>query len=160
MPVNTDGELIWNRWVYPSWSLVRRPIPAPYQHVWNNGHSFRTDKSLKIYSPFLCHDFYRQHNSGLIYQQARRNTFSQPMRRGMEHHIVIRIPHIPGKFSVLADRLLRIDKIIKTEWDLDQSIANSIFQMYNYPIWICLWRVSITNFHFMCPQFWTIKPLW
>ena len=67
-----------------SWSLDGRPIPAPYQHVGNNGHSFRADKSLKIYSPFLCHDLYQQHNSGLIYQQARGNTFSQPMRTGME----------------------------------------------------------------------------
>ena len=30
-----------------SWSLVGRPIPAPYQHVGNNGHLFRTDKNLK-----------------------------------------------------------------------------------------------------------------
>ena len=44
-----------------SWSLVGRPIPAPYRHVGNNGHSFRTDKNLKIYSPSLCHDLYRQH---------------------------------------------------------------------------------------------------
>ena len=116
-----------------SWSLVGRPIPAPYQHVGNNGHSFRTDKSLKIYSPFLCHDFYRQHNSGLIYQQARRNTFSQPLCRGMEdppmvpkQHIVVRIQHIPGRFNVLADRLSRMNKVIKTEWALDQSIAISI----------------------------------
>ena len=50
----------------------------------------------------------------------------------LKHHIVIRIHHIPGKFNVLADRLSRIDKIIKTEWDVDQSIANSIFQMFNY----------------------------
>ena len=51
----------------------------------------------------------------------------------LKHHIVIRICHIPGKFNVLADRLSRIDKIVKTEWALDQSIANSIFQMFNYP---------------------------
>ena len=51
----------------------------------------------------------------------------------LKHHIVIRIRHIPGKFNVLADRLLRIDKVVKTEWALDQSIANSIFQMFNYP---------------------------
>ena len=49
-----------------SWTLVGRPIPTPYQHVGNNGHSFRTDKSLEIYSPFLCHDIHRQHKSGLI----------------------------------------------------------------------------------------------
>ena len=67
-----------------SWSLVGRPIPVPYQHVGNNGHSSPTDKSLKIYSPSLCHDFYRYHNSGLIYQQTRWNTFSQFVRRGME----------------------------------------------------------------------------
>ena len=60
-------------------------IPTPYQHVGNNGNLFRIDKSLEIYSPFLCHDFYQQHNSGLIYQQARRNTFSQPLRGCIEN---------------------------------------------------------------------------
>ena len=48
-----------------SWSLVRRPIPAPYQYAGNNGHSFRTEESHKLY------------------QQTRRNTFSQLMCRGM-----------------------------------------------------------------------------
>ena len=51
----------------------------------------------------------------------------------LKHHIVVRIHHISGKFNVLADRLLRIHKIVKTEWALDQSIGNSIFQMFNYP---------------------------
>ena len=50
----------------------------------------------------------------------------------LKRHIVVRIRHIPGKFNVLADRLSRIDKTVKTEWALDQSIANSIFQMFNY----------------------------
>ena len=94
-----------------SWSLVGRPITAPYQHVRNNGHSFHTDKSLEIYSPFLCHDSYRQHNIGLIYQQARGNTFSLPMHRGMEDTSLVH------KTS---------------EWALDQSIVNSVFQMFNY----------------------------
>ena len=51
----------------------------------------------------------------------------------LKHQIIIRVRHIPGKFNVLADRLSRIDKIVKTEWALDQSIANSIFKMFNYP---------------------------
>ena len=51
----------------------------------------------------------------------------------LKHHIVVRFRHIPGIFNVLAGRLSRIDKIIKTEWALDQLIANSIFQMFNYP---------------------------
>ena len=37
----------------------------------------------------------------------------------LKHHIVVRIRHIPGKFSVLADRLSRMDKVVKTEWALD-----------------------------------------
>ena len=50
------------------WSLVGKPITTPYQHVGStcNGRSSRLDKSLQIYSPFLCHNFYWQHNSGLI----------------------------------------------------------------------------------------------
>ena len=51
----------------------------------------------------------------------------------LKHQIVVRIWHIPGKFNVLADRLSRTDKVVKTEWALDQSIANSIFQMFSYP---------------------------
>ena len=42
------------------------------------------------------------------------------------------ISHILGKFNVLADRLSRIDKYSKP-LALDQSIANSIFQMFKYP---------------------------
>ena len=51
----------------------------------------------------------------------------------LKHQIIVRVCHIPGKFNDLADRLSRTDKIVKTEWALDQSIANSIFQMFNYP---------------------------
>ena len=49
----------------------------------------------------------------------------------LEHDVVIRVSHIPGKFNILADRLSRLDRPIETEWD--QSIANSVFQMLNYP---------------------------
>ena len=41
--------------------------------------------------------------------------------------------HIPGKFNILAHRLSRLDRPIETDWALDQSIANSIFQRLNYP---------------------------
>ena len=66
-----------------SWSLDGRPIPAPYQHIRNDGHTLSTGTSHNIYSPFLCHDFHRQHNGGLLYQQARWNSFSQPLSRSM-----------------------------------------------------------------------------
>ena len=41
----------------------------------------------------------------------------------LKHQIVVRIRHIPGRVNVLADKLSRIDKVVKTEWALDQSIA-------------------------------------
>ena len=50
----------------------------------------------------------------------------------LEQDIVIRVRHIPGKFNILADRLSRLDKPIKTEWALDQTVANSVFQMLNF----------------------------
>ena len=54
------------------------------------------------------------------------------------HHSCIMIStdhryHIPGKFNILADRLSRLDKPIKTEWALDQTVANSVFLMLNFP---------------------------
>ena len=51
----------------------------------------------------------------------------------LEQDIVIRVRHIPGKFNILADCLSRLDKPIKTEWALDQTVANSVFQMLNFP---------------------------
>ena len=67
----------------PSWSLDRGPIPAPYQYVRNDGHTISTETSHNIYSPFLHHDIYRQHNGGLIYQQTGWHSFSQPLRRSL-----------------------------------------------------------------------------
>ena len=51
----------------------------------------------------------------------------------LEHDIILRICHILGKFNILADRLLRLDKPLNTEWSLDQTVANCIFQMLNFP---------------------------
>ena len=50
----------------------------------------------------------------------------QILHRCLEYNVVIRVRHIPGKFS-------RIDKPLKIEWPLNQSKANSILQMLNYP---------------------------
>ena len=123
-----------------SWSLDGRSIPAPYQCARNNGHSICTRKSHNIYSPFLCHDIYGQHNSGLLYQQTRRNSLSQPMLGGLEDSKLVSGTRYRGQSlsysrqnNILADHLSRLDKPINTEWALDQTIANSIFQMPKYP---------------------------
>ena len=39
----------------------------------------------------MCYDLDQQYTSGLLYQRRRRNTFSQPMRRGKEN-----LPLVPG----------------------------------------------------------------
>ena len=114
-----------------SWSLVGRPIPTPYQYTGNNGHSFRTEESHKKYTPFLCHHFYRN-TTVVSYINKRGETHStnlcvevwQILHRCLKHDVVIRVRHIPGKFS-------RIDKPFKIEWPLNQSNANSILQMLN-----------------------------
>ena len=66
-----------------SWLLDRRPIPSPYQYVRNDGHTISTETSHNIYSPFLHHDIYRQHNGGLIYQQTGWHSFPQPLCRSL-----------------------------------------------------------------------------
>ena len=124
-----------------SWSLDRKPIPAPYQYVRNDGHTISTETSQNIYSPFLHYDIHRQHNGGLIYINKQGGTHSpnlcvevwKILNWCLEQDIVIRVRHIPGKFNILADRLSRLDKPIKTEWALDQTVANSVFQMLNFP---------------------------
>ena len=68
-----------------SWSLDRKPIPAPYQYVRNDGHTISTETSQNIYSPFLHHDIHRQHNGGLIYQQTGWHSFPQSLRRSLEN---------------------------------------------------------------------------
>ena len=68
-----------------SWSLDRKPIPAPYQYVRNDGHTISTETSQNIYSPFLHHDIHRQHNGGLIYQQTGWHSFPIFLRRSLEN---------------------------------------------------------------------------
>ena len=124
----------------PSWSLVGRPIPAPYQHVGNNGHSFRTDKNLK-YIRHSCVMISTDNTTVVSYinKQGRMHSPDLCVQVWkillwcLKHQIVVRIRHFPGRFNVLADKLSRIDKVVKTEWAMDQSIVNSIFQMFNYP---------------------------
>ena len=50
-----------------------------------------------------------------------------------QNQINLLIKHIPGKFNVLADLLSRITKPISTEWGLNQSVANTVFRMTQFP---------------------------
>ena len=85
-----------------------------HQYSGNDGHSFSTEESHKTHTPLLCYDLYRQYNSCLLYQQKRRNTFSQPMRRdmgtpplvpGTRHRDQCR--HIPGRINIYWQTVFR-----------------------------------------------------
>ena len=134
------GSSSWADETVLSWSLDRRPIPASFQYTRNNGHSFCTEEGHTVYTPLLCYDIHRQYNSGLIYQQTRRNTFSQTMHRSLGNPPLVpgtwhnpQIRHIPGKFNILQGHLSRLDKPLNREWSLNQMVANCMFQMLSFP---------------------------
>ena len=148
-----------------SWLLDGRPVPAPYQYVRNDGHSSRTEESHKIYSPFLHHDSYRQHDSGLLYQQTRSNTFSQPVHRGIGD-----TPLVPG--TRCSDQSV-IFQANSTSWQTtsrgwtDLSKWNGLWinqlripysKCSIIPMWTGLRHDSITNSHCMYLQFLTVMP--
>ena len=124
-----------------SWSLDRRPIAAPYQHyIRNDGHTVSTETSHKIYSPFLHHDIHVQYYGGLIYQQTGRHTISQSVHGGMgDPQLVLGTRHhyqsssYPRQIQHFSRRPVQIGQSIRTEWALDQTVANSVFQMLNFP---------------------------
>ena len=118
-----------------SWSLVRRLIPALYQYSGNDGHLFSTEESHKIHTPLLGYD--STGNTTVIYINKQggihsTNLYIEILHWCLEHDIV-RFHQIPGKFNIMADRFSRLDRPLKTEWALDQSVVNYIFQMLNYP---------------------------
>ena len=123
-----------------SWSLDRKPIPAPYQYVRNDGHTISTETSQNIIH-HSCIMISTDNTTVVSYINKQGGTHSpnlcvevwKILNWCLEQDIVIRERHIPGKFNILADRLSRLDKPIKTEWALDQTVANSVFQMLNFP---------------------------
>ena len=76
----------------------------------------------------------------------------------LEHDVVIRIRHIPGKFNILADRLSTMDRPLKTEWALDQLIAVLHFPDAQLPQCGSVCNTIQSNSHCMYLQFRTIMP--
>ena len=143
------------------WSLDKRSISAQHEYSRNNGHSFCVEKG---HTPLLCHDVHRQHNSSLICQQTRRNTFSQSMYRSMGNP-----PLVPGTQcdSQNSSHFREIQHSCGPSVEMRQaSIYGMVkwwqiafFRCSDFPVWIYLQFNSITNSHCMFLQFWTTKPL-
>ena len=93
-----------------SWSLDGRPIPAPYQYSGNNGHSFCAEESHTVYTPILYYDIHPQYTVVSYINKHSPNLCVEVweiLYWCLEHNIVLRICHIPGKFNILADHLSR-----------------------------------------------------
>ena len=61
----------------------------------------------------------------------------------------VRARHIAGKLNVLADRLSRAGQVLQTEWSLNQSIADLIFQKWGRP----MIDLCATHLNSKCPLF-------
>ena len=95
--------------------------------------------SRNIHIPLLCYDHW-QYNSDLLYQQTKRNTFSQPMRRGMGDPPLVSGTWYHDQSSSYSRQIqyigrpsLEIGQTSQNRMGLGQSVVNSIFQMLNYP---------------------------
>ena len=128
------GSSSWTIETILLWWLDRRLIPDPYQFSRNNGHSFSTEGSHTPHTPFLCYDIHRQYNSGLVYQQTRRNAFPQPMHRRMGNPPFVPGTHYPQKWSYPRQIQHSGKSSLNTEWSLYQTVANCVFQILNFPI--------------------------
>ena len=50
----------------------------------------------------------------------------------LEHDIVIRVRHVPGKFNILADHLSRLDKPVRTEYSSEFRVPDAQFREYGF----------------------------
>ena len=139
----------------PSWSLVGRPIPAPYQYSGNDGHSFSTEEGHKIHSRLLYYDLDRQYNSCLLYQQTWRNTFSQHMRRGIADPLLV-----PGTryHDQISSNSWQIEYIGRPPFEIGQTYQNrlgfgSIGSEFNFP------NAQLSQCGFVCNTIQSLTPI-
>ena len=123
-----------------SWTMDRRPIPAPYQCARDESNFSLSNTSDSQGKEFHCIGVNGQHYSGSLirHQGGTHSTVLSEevwniLNLCLTHNIQLLVKHIPGRFNTLADRMSRIDKPISTEWSLNQEIANKIFQIMDFP---------------------------
>ena len=121
-----------------SWSMDRRPIPAPHKCA-------RDESNIS-----LSRAVHKVKNSTVLVSTDSTTVVAYIRRQGgthstvlseeawkvlnlcLAHNIQLLARHIPGRFNTLADWMSRIDKPISTEWSLNREIANKIFQIMDF----------------------------
>ena len=70
---------------YVSWSMDRRPIPAPYQCARDESNFSLSNTSCSQGKELHCIGVNGQHYSGSLYKASGRDSFPRPLRGGVEH---------------------------------------------------------------------------
>ena len=133
-PYGTGGTSV-------SWTMDRRPIPAPHQCVRDESNFSLSITSSSQGKEHHCTGIHGQHYSGGLYIRHQGGTHSTELSEEawnvlslcFNHNIQLLVKHIPGRFNTLADRMSRVDKPISTELSLNQEIANKVFQIMDFP---------------------------
>ena len=123
-----------------SWSMDRRPIPAPHQCARDESNfslSTRAVHKVKNSTVLVSTDnttveAYIRHQGGTHSTELTEEVWNV-LNLCLAHIIHLLAKHILGRFNTLADRMSQIDKLISTEWSLNQEIANKIFQIMDFP---------------------------
>ena len=123
-----------------SWSMDRRPIPAPHQCARDESNFSLSITSCSQGKELHCIGVNRQHYSGSLYKASGRDSFHSTLRGGVERpelvlspqHTAVSEAHT-GQVQHSSRCMSRIDKLISTEWFLNQEIANKIFQIMDFP---------------------------
>ena len=68
-----------------SWTMDRRPIPAPYQCARDESNFSLSNTRDSQGKEFHCIDVNGQHYSGSLYKASGRDSFHSSLRRGVEH---------------------------------------------------------------------------
>ena len=74
------------------------------------------------------------------------------------HQVTLKARHIPGRLSVVADKLSRLGQTIQTKWSLLQEVFQTICSRWHQPQ-IYLPRGSTTSCLCLCHQYWIPWPL-
>ena len=77
-PCGTGGTSV-------SWSMDRRPIPAPHQHVRNNGGIIISNSGDSNREKLHSSSVHGQYNSGSLFKAPGRDSFPRPLCGGMGH---------------------------------------------------------------------------
>ena len=123
-----------------SWSMDRRPIPAPHQCARDESNFSLSIRSCSQGKELHCIGVNGQYYNGSLYKASGRDPFHSTLRGGVEcpelvlspQHTAVSEAHT-GQVQHSSRPDVQNRQTISTEWSLNQEIANKIFQIMDFP---------------------------